>query len=97
MLKQIKQFIKKHQDMSHAVEYLSTHMKYHLMSIQSISKNDNKFAVFGREQLNFLVKSRISNLNNNEISKIIDLALQKVITTTKIKPIINRNIIYIAL
>ncbi|MFN8770501.1 MAG: hypothetical protein ACK5Z5_08710 [Neisseriaceae bacterium] len=97
MLKQIKQFFKKYQDMSYAVDYLSNHICYHLMGTYKLSSNDDNFAIFGQEQLKFLITSKISSLSDKQVNMVINLALKKVISNTKARSITTRNIIYIAL
>ena len=97
MLGKIKQYFKKYNDMANAVDYLTKHMSYHLMSIYKISTRDDTFAMFGYNQLKFLIASRVNDLNSKQINKIINIALKNVITTTKAGFMATNRAIYIAL
>lgn len=96
MLKQIKQFFKKYNDMASAVDYLSNHISYHLMNTSKSSNNGDTFTMFGREQLHFLVVSRVS-LTNKQADRVVNLAIKNVIASTKASFMVTRNAIYMAL
>ncbi len=96
MLKQIKQFFKKYNDMAHAVDYLANHMTYHLINTHKIGNNGDTFTMFGREQLHFLVVSRVS-LSNKQVDRMVSLAIKNVIASTKASFMVTRNAIYMAL
>lgn len=96
MLKQIKQFFKKYNDMANSVDYLTNHMSYHLMNTQQISSNGDTFTMFGREQLHFLVVSRVS-LSNKQVDRVVSLAIKNVVASTKASFMVTRNAIYMAL
>ncbi len=96
MLKQIKQFFKKYNDMAHAVDYLANHISYHLMNNHKISSNGDTFTMFGREQLHFLVVSRVS-LSNKQVDRVVSLAIKNVVAGTKANFMVTRNAIYMAL
>lgn len=82
--------------MSNALDYLINHINYHLMNVCQSNKNGDACAMFGRRQLHFLVASRISGLTNQQVNKIINLAIKDVATKTKISFMITNSAIYIA-
>lgn len=96
MLKQIKHFFKKYNDMASAVDYLTNHMSYHIMSTHKISTSGDAFTMFGREQLHFLVVSRVS-LSNKQVDRVVSLAIKNVVASTKASFMVTRNAIYMAL
>lgn len=97
MLKQIKSFFKKYNDMTDAIEYLANYISYHLMNSYKIKDSNKNFAIFGREQLAFLITSRIGSLTNKQVDQVINSALKNVSIKTKLSFMVNRNIIYLDL
>ncbi len=96
MLKQIKRYFKKYNDMASSVDYLTNHMSYHLMNTHKIGNNGDTFTMFGREQLHFLVVSRVS-LSNKQVDRVVSLAIKNVVASTKATFMVTRNAIYMAL
>lgn len=82
--------------MANAIDYLTNHMSYHLMNTQQISSNGDTFTMFGREQLHFLVVSRVS-LSNKQVDRVVSLAIKNVVASTKASFMVTRNAIYMAL
>ena len=82
--------------MAGAVDYLANHISYHLMNNHKISSNGDTFTMFGREQLHFLVVSRVS-LSNKQVDRVVSLAIKNVVASTKASCMVTRNAIYMAL
>ncbi|MCE3269021.1 MAG: hypothetical protein K0R49_1273 [Burkholderiales bacterium] len=96
MLKQVKKFFKTYKDMAYAVDYLTNYMSYNLMNTRKTSYRGDPLTIFGREQLRFLLTSRV-NLTSQQADRVINVALNNVISKTKASFMITRDSIYMAL
>lgn len=87
MLTKIKNHVKRHNDMAKTADYIAGH----------ISRGLNDVAMFGKEQLKFLADSRMEELTEAELNKIMKEAFSKVIFNTKLRIEKRESAIYLKL
>ena len=87
MLKTIKNHFRKYNEMAKTADYIAGH----------ISKELDRVAMFGKDQLKFLAISKMQNLTETELNKIMKEAFNKVIFNTKLKVEKKDHAIYLKL
>ena len=96
MMKLIKKFFKKYDDMDAAIDYLTTYIKYHVLNTYKVNRYNDNLAILGKQQLHYLISNQV-NLTNKQINKVIDMTIKNIIVQTKIHFIITDSTIYVGL